>query len=103
MDLNKVVERGQVVFANKFAKGPKINRDLTLTLKKPLALLVLGGTDGIEWDNQLVDMSLMSLGLFYADDIAEVLGEADYEKLKKAMEKKYNEKEKALNGKPNAR
>lgn len=82
MEVGQFVERGHVVFSKKIACGPKIGSDLTVTLKTPLALLVLGGTAGaVKWEQKTIDLALSSLGLFYSDDIAEVIGEELHKKL----------------------
>ncbi len=88
MEAKQVIERGELLFTKKLSRGPKIGSDITYTFKTPIAVLVMGGTKDVEWDEKLLDQSLASLGIFYSDDIAECLGEDAREKLVKFLKEK---------------
>ncbi len=89
MEANKVIERGELLFTKKLSRGPKIGTDLTYTFKTPMAVMVVGGTVDVEWDQKTFEQSLASLGLISSDDIAACLGDEAHDKIIKFVQEKY--------------
>lgn len=88
MKLGDVLDRGDLLFTKKVSRGPEKGA-LTIHMKTPLAVLLVGGTSNCEWTDNTLDRSLLSLGLIYRDDIEECLGEVAFRKLQKFLDAKY--------------
>ena len=87
-----MIDRGSIVFVKDKIALTEGRGATSIGLKKPIATMVLGITDKeSKWDDKLVTQSLVTLGLFYGDDIAEALGDENHKKLVKFIEKKYKD------------
>jgi hypothetical protein len=84
-----------LLFTKKLSKGPGRGA-FTVTMKTPMAVLLLGGTKDVTWDEKTFTQSLLSLGLVNDNDIAECLGDKVYGQLIKFLEKKYADKPEAV-------
>ncbi len=89
MIAGQVIERGGLMFTKKLSRGPNVGSDLTFTTKSAIAVMVLGGTKDVEWNQKTFEHAVMSLGWTCFDDVEECLGIDAMTKLMKFVEEKY--------------
>lgn len=84
------IEAGQILFIKK-AKIDLKRGGTEVSFRGPVACMAMGALDPSvkTLDQGDIDRKLASLGLFYADDVAEVVGDELYKKLVKHLEEKY--------------
>lgn len=88
-----VVDIGQLIFADNFAKTQHRGA-LKIRLNKPVAAIVIGSSDNIIWSSDRIHQTILRMGMVYSDDILEVVGKEQWEKIQAFVTEKYVTKKK---------